>query len=136
MKPVIKWEKWYPPYIDEKMQEDLLPFTDEELTEMQEDGLDIEQNIEDVKQFIPAIQSQFGIHPINQSYSPFDFWVCHTNFYLTDKIYTAIDNLAGVETIEVFTPYRMKVSIGRAFDTRKTLQKIQAKLKSLSQIGV
>ena len=40
----------------------------------------------------------------------------HCNFDITPDILEKLDTLPGIETIDVFSRYRLRVSIGKCFD--------------------
>jgi hypothetical protein len=59
-----------------------------------------------------------GIIPYSENTASnkiFNFWTGHTNFNLSAKICDIIENTEGVETLDIFTRYRFRVSIGKAF---------------------
>ena len=45
----------------------------------------------------------------------FKFWVGHTNFSITNSIETIINTAKGVETLDIFTRYRFRIAVGKAF---------------------
>ncbi len=47
--------------------------------------------------------------------SEFKFWIGHTNFTITPKIVSIIEQIPGVETIDVWTRYRFRLGVGRLF---------------------
>ena len=59
----------------------------------------------------------------------FNFWVGHTNFVVsTENNINILNNLDGVESLELYTKYRFRVSIGRAFDTQTVKKNIMIAL--------
>jgi len=67
----------------------------------------------------PAIISPQGVIPIHESNLPsriFNFWLGHTNFGITREIAKAISRTPGVETLDVFTRYRFRIGVGKAFN--------------------
>ena len=72
-----------------------------------------------------------GIIPITEYSTPskvFNFWMAHTNFDITPKINSLIEKSEGVETLDVFTRYRLRIGIGKAFDTGKVMRQINASI--------
>lgn len=49
----------------------------------------------------------------------------HTNFYISDKIFSILDNTDGVEILELLTPYRARIVFGKAFDEMLVQKNIQ-----------
>jgi hypothetical protein len=67
------------------------------------------------KDYIKGVLTQFGVLPVNEHFSPFEFWIGHTNFFVSTTILDIIEKTPGVETLDLnsLTPYRFKISIGR-----------------------
>jgi hypothetical protein len=69
----------------------------------------------------PAIIGPSGIVPLHESNIPsklWNFWMGDTNFLLTRGLVKAIARTPGVESIDVFSPYRFRIAIGRAFQPK------------------
>jgi hypothetical protein len=76
----------------------------------------------------PIVVGPIGLVPIQEANLPsslFNFWMGHTTFRLTGNHEDAIEGVDGVETLDVFTPYRFRVGVGRAFDDRKVRKAIE-----------
>ena len=67
---------------------------------------------------IPSM-GQVGIIPMNDL-SAFNFWIGHTNFNITLPIAKLLEQVQGVETLDIISPYRFRMSIGQAFDENTT----------------
>lgn len=64
------------------------------------------------------IMTPHGVLPLS-SLNPnkiFNFWIMHSNFLITPQIKQCLMNILGVETLEILTPYRARIAIGKAFD--------------------
>lgn len=46
----------------------------------------------------------------------FNLWTVHTNFYIDPNVARGIEFTEGVETLDIISPYRARVGIGRLFD--------------------
>jgi hypothetical protein len=126
---IIIWQKWQDPF-GEKDSDDL------EQTEydkfFNEEGADeelenIKSDIFDKKQ-IKVIATPMGIIPINENTASgkiFNFWLGHTNFDITKKIFDIIEKTEGVETLDIFTRYRFRISVGKAFTDSVVMKDIQ-----------
>jgi hypothetical protein len=69
-----------------------------------------------------------GIIPINENTASgkiFNFWLGHTNFDITKKIFDIIEKTEGVETLDIFTRYRFRISVGKAFTDSVVMKDIQ-----------
>ena len=128
---VIMWQKWLDPFgeddiIDSVFDKDTTDnFLDEDIEEDLEDiNLQKEKNklenlIKNNNKHIKVIATPMGIVPVNEntcSGKIFNFWVGHTNFDITRNIAAIIESTQGVETLDVFTRYRFRISIGKAFN--------------------
>lgn len=123
----IVWEKWKDPF----------GFDDEELSTLHEEKDDY-HNDEDEDFTEKAHKTQkevkcrfiltpFGMIPYTEntaSSSIFNFWTGHTNFALTDDIVDVIENTDGVETLDVFTKYRFRIAIGKAFKDSSVMREV------------
>jgi hypothetical protein len=57
-----------------------------------------------------------GPVPMHEASQPYNFHLAETNFGITRKLAQAISDVEGVESFDVFSPYRFRVAIGRAFN--------------------
>lgn len=117
----IMWQKWSDPFgsddidlLNDSM--DSMYYNDEAEEEPDDDSnntIEMNQNKK-----IRVIATPMGILPLTENTSIgqiFNFWVGHTNFDITKKIASIIENTDGVETLDVYTRYRFRVGIGKAF---------------------
>lgn len=66
----------------------------------------------------PCVFGPVGIVPVRESNVPghlFNFWMGDTDFDLSGPVVDRIAAVPGVETLDVFTRYRFRMGIGRAF---------------------
>ena len=54
----------------------------------------------------------------------FNFWMGHTNFPISERILDILVNHPGVETIDIFTPYRFRISAGLLFSPGEVMSGI------------
>lgn len=120
----IIWERWIDPFLeneDEVDYEDTLTYQD------------IENGVEKFKANRPIaiIASPIvGTVPIMPHAVPsktFDFWIGHTNFDITPLEKAILEEIEGVETLDIVTRYRFRVSVGKAFksdEVKSTIQQI------------
>jgi hypothetical protein len=135
----IIWQKWadpfgndveedidYDPYIGDYESEE----EDDELESKTSDGIP-----QHLKKAVPikVIATPMGIIPMNDntmSGKIFNFWVGHTNFNITSKIADIIEKTEGVETLDIFTRYRFRIAIGKAFEDSTIMRLINSKIYS------
>ena len=136
----IIWQKWVDPFgFDEDYDVDNLSDHDfEEYSnfESEDDQLDPDQAKENLKEYlnhkkvrpqIKVIATPMGIIPFNENTASnkiFNFWIGHSNFDITPNIASIIEETDGVETLDVFTRYRFRIGIGKAFDDSIVMRNI------------
>lgn len=114
MIPLITWEKWKDPFGEK----------DEDNTDYDsyEEYLEPEENV-----VSKVLLTPMGIIPYNDNTASgkiFNFWIGHTNFSITSQISNMIENSEGVETLDIFTRYRFRISVGKAFDDSEIMRNI------------
>ena len=60
----------------------------------------------------------------------FKLWVGHANFKLTEDFYTVIGQSDGVEALDILTPYRFRIAIGKLFVDRKVMKAVRDQMVS------
>ena len=76
---------------------------------------------------VAMIMTPMGVIPMTEHTRAgklFDFWTAHTNFPITEEIRDIIDETPGVETLDIFTRYRWRISIGKAFKSTKVKEDV------------
>ena len=119
----VYWEKWVDAY-----EEQLEGIEIEE-----EEGYEEEMFVEKLSPMshIPTIITPFGIMPLTEqslASQHFKFWVGHSNFKLTDNVYQVVGNTEGVETLDILTPYRFRIAIGKMFVDRNVMSTVRTNL--------
>jgi hypothetical protein len=134
---LIIWQKWADPFGQEDSDDTFDPYTGEYYDTEDEDEEDNEQKkqqenlIKQQQKAIRVIATPMGIIPMNDNTASgklFNFWIGHTNFDISKKIAEIIERTDGVETLDIFTRYRFRVSIGKAFDDSETMRTINKKV--------
>lgn len=83
-------------------------------------GMTLEGELEEPISFEKKIYTSMGIIPHD-----FNFWIGHTDWKITWKDYSTMMWVDGVEILNVCSPYRFVLSIGKAFDDRVVKREIQ-----------
>jgi len=135
---IILWQKWINPYelpIDDGQQ--LSDLSQEQLDDSAHwdsyaEDFDEEKNEEEnplsIQHSTKAIFTPMGMIPLHEKTACtkiFKFWIGHTNFNITKKIVSTIEKIDGVEILDIFTRYRFRIAIGKAFKDRNVMQNIQ-----------
>lgn len=137
-KPVIAWQKWTDPFGRNSDDVEWPDHKDLDVSDdFENDGL-YEDDIDDNKKLdigdiisksnpIKVISTPMGIVPYNEHTACskiFNFWVGHTNFNITAKIAKVIEESEGVEILDIFTRYRFRIGIGKLFEDKIVMKKI------------
>jgi hypothetical protein len=118
-KYTIIWEKWKDPLGYDDQEEE----TSELIDNSDDDDDDDDANIPSIEHKNKKIKchivsTPFGIIPFNENTASseiFNFWTGHSNFAITLDVANIIDNIDGVETLNIFTKYRFRIAVGKAF---------------------
>lgn len=135
----IVWQKWVDPLGNSPDETDWLP---EDIEEEQEQEDEDEETYDSTRRgsnqeahkahLVPCIKTPMGLMPMGQDIVPssriFNFWLAHTNFNITQAISEQIEKVDGVETLDIFTRYRFRIAIGKAFSASIVMQNIQNQL--------
>ena len=133
MKKDVKFEQWQSPFYPTDDETDFKPtpepspaysLSDEDEEEMLND----EQEAKMARKPIPFINSTIGIIPLNEHTDITQqcaLWVGHCNFDVSKPVLLAIEKIAGVEILDVFTRYRFRVGCGKMFNPSKVLREIK-----------
>jgi len=60
-----------------------------------------------------------------------NFWIGHTTFRLTAPIMKLVEDTKGVESLEVYTPYRMRIGVGKLFQPKNVTSEIGHSINKL-----
>ena len=140
------WQKWIDPFAqdDDEIAEEFDPYTGSYTNEDEDEDENIGDK--DIKNFlsnkqlkpIKAIATPMGIIPVNDNTASgklFNFWVGHTNFDISKKIANIIEKTDGVETLDIFTRYRFRIAVGKAFDDSEIMRDINKTIYSELSYG-
>jgi hypothetical protein len=139
----ILWEKWRDPFLGYD-ENDLDPdhSSDQAIINAinqfpnhnndDEDGDEqISNQVHKDSNNIRVIATPMGIIPYNEftaSGKIFNFWTGHTNFKITEDVFNIMEETLGVEVLDVFTPYRFRIAVGKAFEATIVKQNIRDKI--------
>jgi hypothetical protein len=141
--PLIVWQKWIDPFLgshydhthetlDDMLEEpSFINDMEEEKYSNEEPEEEQAENKENKRESIKAIITPMGIVPLDEysaSSKIFNFWVGHTNFNISKKISSIIDETDGVETLDIFTRYRFRIGIGKLFKPSEVMSNISSNI--------
>lgn len=137
----IIWEKWRDPYgADDPDPINLLGKNNDTIDDRtydtsidEENDTDYDEHFKILKQTVPMMITPIGMVPYTENTASskiFNFWTGHCNFNITKKISELIEESEGVETLDIFTRYRFRISIGKAFNDAATMTNINNKIYS------
>lgn len=132
---IIMWQKWKDPFGEKDDNIDMDDEYGNYYSDDDEDITDQKNKLEELlnNKQIKVIATPMGIVPINENTASgkiFNFWVGHTNFDITRNIFKIIETSEGVETLDVFTRYRFRIGIGKAFSDAVVMKNIQESIYS------
>lgn len=140
---VIIWQKWIDPFgedelsdimsskhLDDNSENEPEFYNDDESQEKLSDSSGSENQdmqMQSFKKYIKVMNTPMGIIPVTENTASgkiFNFWLGHSNFNITKKIALLIEETEGVETLDIFTRYRFRISIGKAFRDSDVMRNI------------
>lgn len=125
---IIIWQKWADPFgrdDEENKNEEFSNYTQDVNTLEDDDTDDQKEKVNEfiadkkIRYGVKVIATPMGIIPVNDNTSSgkiFNFWMGHTNFDITKKVAETIEITEGVESLDIYTRYRFRISIGKAFE--------------------
>lgn len=131
----IVWQKWADPFGDDdeiidslesEMLDDYSHFTEDDSQAQTEEPIEKKSIVKSHKN-IRVMATPMGIIPVTENTASgkiFNFWTGHTNFNITRRIASIIEETEGVETLDIFTRYRFRISVGKAFDDSSIMRSI------------
>jgi hypothetical protein len=123
-KPLIIWEKWQDPFGEKN--DDIISYDQQDsVSQYEEDEQLADKVINETTSRV--LLTPMGIIPYNDNTASckiFNFWLGHTNFSISKTIAEIIENVDGVETLDIFTRYRFRIAVGKVFDDREIMRNI------------
>ena len=126
----VYWEKWMDAF---ELAEDVIdnlhadPEVEEGLTDTDFDAHAEHQESESLVP-IKGVMTPYGMLPLTDdtlASRKFKFWVGHSNFRLTEDYYNIIGPTEGVETLDILTPYRFRIGVGKMFVDRTVMSRVR-----------
>ena len=141
-KPEIIWEKWYSPFGEDDLDAERIAeqAIDEFLQNLKDDADTEDAMLTAPEQMTPITRhlskqkfmiTPMGVMPLTENTDSgkiFNFWTGHTNFDITKDIASVIESCDGVESLDIFTRYRFRISIGKAFADSETMYDINTQI--------
>lgn len=124
---IIIWQKWADPFgeKEDENSDELDNFYGSDEEDPEEESFN---SVINPPKPIKVIATPMGIIPVNDDTASgkiFNFWTGHTNFNITAEIAKLIENCDGVECLNIFTRYRFRIAIGKAFTDSIVMKEIQ-----------
>lgn len=128
---LIIWQKWSDPFGEDDMYDlsanEMNDFIEDEEASKELDSVEQQEPILKSRKNIRVMATPMGIIPVTDNTASgkiFNFWIGHTNFNVTKKITSIIEETDGVETLDIFTRYRFRIAVGKAFDDSSVMRTI------------
>lgn len=142
MKRRIGWEKWVDPLNFDVDLDDEDDDDEEENDYTEREKKKYGHPSKARIRHMPVMQTRNGPMPMHEFTRPgylYNFWVGHTNWPLTKKNQADLDRILGVESLDVFSPYRFRIAVGKMFtfaDVRWRIHNIIVADNSLEMFNV
>lgn len=84
------------------------------------------------------VTPEHGVIPLHESNLPsalYRLWMVHTNFDVTEQVASTVENVPGIETLDIISRYRFRIGIAMAFDqteVKNALRKALAEPKRIT----
>jgi len=134
----VYWEKWTDAFEEEEVAAPEFGQDESEYSEEDESVEDIFQ-LGSLSPPIKGYMTPFGLMPLTEqslASTHFKFWVGHSNFKLTNVFYNVIGETLGIETLDIMTPYRFRIGIGKLFKDRTVMVNVREKMLQYITNGV
>ena len=129
----VYWEKWIDAF---ELEEEVWEEESSEVQELlanEETLLEQEDLLHKFTSHIRSIITPFGVLPLTEQTKAsnyFKLWVGHSNFKLTEDFYKIIGQTSGIEAVDILTPYRFRIAVGKMFIDREVMTKLRDKMVS------
>jgi len=142
MTNLISWQKWFDPFGSDDIEDvDHDPYlgdyedseSDKSKYNDSHEETDSEKEELHKAHRVRVIATPMGMIPVTDntmSGKIFNFWIGHTNFDITQKVADVIETTDGVETLDIFTRYRFRIAIGKAFDDSSVMRDVNRRVYS------
>ena len=131
----VYWEKWMDAFEEVQEEPSGFPLENEEesYTEGEGEYQDSPEYADGHEGAIPVrgVMTPYGMMPLTDdtlASKKFKFWVGHSNFRLTEDYYGVIGPIEGVETLDILTPYRFRIGVGKMFVDRNVMVDVRNKM--------
>ena len=123
----VYWEKWVDAFEAEENEMAEAMYEGEDFDEYEESLME-QEIMKHSPSHIRTIITPFGVLPITEktrASNYFKLWVGHSNFKLTEDFYKIIGESSGVEALDILTPYRFRIAIGKMFVDRDVMKTVR-----------
>ena len=123
----VYWEKWVDAFEAEENEMAEEMYEGEDFDEYEESLME-QEIMKHSPSHIRTIITPFGVLPITEktrASNYFKLWVGHSNFKLTEDFYKIIGVSSGVEALDILTPYRFRIAIGKMFVDRDVMKTVR-----------
>jgi len=123
--PDIHWEKWLDPYEVDVVNNQLGQENNED-----EGWAEPSQELQVAGKYIFTPMGYVAISDAMTLTKRFNFWMGHTNYELNNFNVNLLENIDGVETLDIWTKYRFRVGIGKLFKDRTVMYQMKQAFKN------
>ncbi len=130
-KKTILWKKWHNPYkllSDCSITEEDDGYDTDATVDLIEDDDDNNSEQESNKMMLFTALGPVPLTEYNDPGKIFNFWIGHTNFNISKPIKKIINDIDGVEILNIYTRYRFRIGVGHVFSAKDVTRNINRKI--------
>lgn len=127
----ISWSKWHDPLNSEDSEFEYIPEKDVQNFDNNQNEIYDEDDEEEDGNPTPVIITPLAIIPLKPFNNPtkvFNFWLGETTFTLSKRVASIINDIPGVEILDIFTRYKFRIAVGNNFPFQYVRQSIEKAL--------
>ena len=126
----VYWEKWMDAFELAEAVIDNLHADPEEEEGWTDTDFDAQAEHQESESLVPikGVMTPYGMLPLTDdtlASRKFKFWVGHATFRLPEEYYNIIGPAEGVETLDILTPYRFRIGVGKMFVDRTVMSQVR-----------
>lgn len=133
---LISWSRWEDPMGRNRDQIEYVP--EKDVKKFDNDRNDVFDEEEDDEGLAdepsPVVITPMGILPLRPWNDPtkvFNFWLGETNFDITGEVTEILNDIPGVEILDIFTRYKFRIAVGNNFKFQDVRQAIELALDAV-----
>lgn len=125
----IKFEYWQNPFNTE--EEEWVDEADADVIDRSPVWEPEQVKVNPTRPVFPTAMGPIPVAPYFNFRKAFEFWMGHTNFPIMDDVAEVLDEVPGVEILDIITRYRFRFGVARLFTGAEVKASIQEALNAV-----